>query len=182
MKRILIFLFALAILVSSNAINIPKAEAATYVWGIAENSATWYPGGGVSYTFHWRFAVERDTVVVGGKADFRIRARFWCDYSTATSGPFPTPCNYDIFDYYFIKFNCNNFPCTTGSYGPGNKEVNNDTEWVLLGGWHFEDATFGYCYQSKALSMRAKFLTPNHVTNTYSGASQVVKANDGSDC
>jgi hypothetical protein len=64
-------------------------------------------------------------------------------------------------------------------WGRANWEIDKVTEKLWLGTWH-DDRFDAQSYRSITLRMQARFLIPNHLTDTYVGCSKWVYYADGS--
>jgi hypothetical protein len=170
----------MALFAGLGVVVAPTASAD--VLGTAESRASWTnPNTGTVHTFHWRFAVERDTSTSPDR--YRYRSRTWCDYRLAgSSTSVDERCNFNMFDSKFLIKYCHhnqNCPLDTFVIGAANWEGNNVTEKLWLGTWHSLSGS-GWSVASVTENMQARFLLPNHVTQWYSGCSHWVEPGVGS--
>jgi hypothetical protein len=167
-----------ALLAGLSVIAAPTALADNL--GVAESRASWTnPSTGTVHTFHWRFAVERDTSTSPDR--FRYRSRTWCDYHLAGSSTVTAErCNFNMYDSWFlIKYCDHDVDCPNYYLGTANWEADNVTEKVWLGRWHYLSGS-GWSLASVTVHMQARFLIPDHVTGWYSGCSHWVQPGVGS--
>ena len=175
-------LAAVLVLLGLGVVTAPSA-AANDVWGVAESSASWTnPATGTRHTFHRRFAVEREAHAPPALDRFRFRARTWCDYKLlGGSVSYPEECNFNMYDSALQIKNCRpDQNCLVREpWGRANWEIDKVTEKLWLGTWH-DDRFDAQSYRSITLRMQARFLIPNHLTDTYVGCSKWVYYADGS--
>jgi len=156
----------MSVFIGLGVVTAPAALA-NDILGVAESRAV--------HTFHWRFAVERDTSTSPDR--YRYRARTWCDYHLAGSSTVVAErCNFNMFDSALLIKYCNyDVDCGwSAPWGWASWEADNVTEKLWLGGWHQPTAPV-FSLMATTLNMQARFLIPNHVTGWYSGCSHWVQ-------
>jgi hypothetical protein len=176
-------IFGVLILLGALGVVTAPSAAANDIWGVAESSASWTnPATGTVHTFHWRFAVEREAHAPPALDRFRYRARTWCDYRQP-GNPYATAerCNFNMYDSALQIKNClpNQSCLIREPWGRANWEIDGVTEKLWLGTWH-DDRFDAQSYRSITLRMQARFLIPNHLTQTYVGCSRWVQYNGAS--
>jgi hypothetical protein len=165
---------ALLLVLSSLHLVMAPSAAAYEISGVAESSASWTnPSTGTRHTFHWRFAVERDTAPSPDR--WRYRSRTWCDYKlSGGSTVYAERCNFNMFNSVlqikrcYVTESCR----IEEPWGRANWEIDDVTEKVWTGGWHSVSGGGLVSFRSATYSMQARFRLPNHVTNWYVGCSQ----------